>query len=141
MYSLTVRDHVMVARSLTGAVFGPAQQLHGATLVVDVELRSAALDADGIIVDINQAQAVLREVLAPLNYRNLDDVADLQGRNATIEFLCAEIFRRLAARLRDGALGEGGRKLAGLKITLHESHLAWASFDAPLGAPERARSQ
>ena len=141
MFAVEVRDHIMIAHSLRGAVFGPAQELHGATFVVDVSFIAERLDINGIVVDIGRALQCLKETLAPLNYRNLDEVADLLGRNATIEFLCVEIFRRLAARLREGALGEGGRKLAGLKITLHESHLAWASFDAPLGAPEPARSQ
>ncbi|UEM03573.1 6-carboxytetrahydropterin synthase [Skermanella rosea] len=132
MYSLTVRDHIMIAHSFKGEVFGPAQKLHGATFVCDLEMRRQSLDADGLVVDIGMAAALLAEVLKPLNYRNLDEVEELSGVNTTTEFLCGEIHRRLSARILDGALGEGGRELDGLKITLHESHLAWATFEGPL---------
>ncbi|HEV7371076.1 6-carboxytetrahydropterin synthase [Arenibaculum sp.] len=139
MYSVTVRDHIMIAHSFVGEVFGPAQRLHGATFVCDVEFRRAKLDADGIVVDIGRALAVLRQVLEPLNYRNLDDEPDFRGRNTTTEFLCAEIFRRIAARIAEGALGpaatrdgSGDGGLASMKVTLHESHVAWASYEAAL---------
>src|SRR5690606_26534238 len=105
MFSLTVRDHIMIAHSFKGEVFGPAQKLHGATFVVDLQLRRADLDADGVVADIGRVHALLREVLEPLNYRNLDDVPEFAGRNTTTEFLCKEIFDRLKLRIGDGALG------------------------------------
>lgn len=139
MYSVTVRDHIMIAHSFVGDVFGPAQRLHGATFVCDVEFRRERLDADGIVVDIGRALAVLKEVLEPLNYRNLDDEPEFRGRNTTTEFLCGEIFRRIAARINEGALGPGAVRdgngdggLASMKVTLHESHVAWASCEAAL---------
>jgi 6-pyruvoyltetrahydropterin/6-carboxytetrahydropterin synthase len=132
MYSLTVRDHLMIAHSFTGAVFGPAQKLHGATFVCDLELRRPDLDADGIVADIGLVSRVLAEVLAPLNYRNLDEVPEFAGSNTTTEFLCGEIFRRVKARIAEGALGEGGTGIAAMKVTLHESHIAWASFEGSL---------
>lgn len=133
MYRLTVRDHIMIAHSFQGEVFGPAQQLHGATFVVDVEFRRGRLNADGIIVDIGLALALLSEVLKPLNYRNLDDLPEFRGRNTTTEFLCGEIFHRMKARIKDGALGDDGPAIDGLKVTLHESPSAWASYEADLG--------
>ncbi|MGQ9366322.1 6-pyruvoyl trahydropterin synthase family protein [Azospirillum sp. ST 5-10] len=132
MYSLTVRDHIMIAHSFKGALFGPAQRVHGATFVVDLEFRRGALDGDGLLVDIGAARGLLRAVLEPLDYRNLDEVAEFGGRNTTTEFLCGEIFRRVAARLADGALGEGGRAVESLKVTLHESPLAWAAYEGAL---------
>lgn len=132
MYSLTVRDHMMIAHSFVGEVFGPAQQLHGATFVVDAEFRRKALSADGLVVDIGLASALLKEVLAPLSYRNLDELPDFRGRNTTTEFLAGEIFHRLRARIADGALGDDGRALAGLRVELHESHVARAAFEGPL---------
>ncbi|SNS57841.1 MULTISPECIES: 6-carboxytetrahydropterin synthase [unclassified Azospirillum] len=132
MYSLTVRDHIMIAHSFKGAIFGPAQQLHGATFVVDAEFRRPALSADGLVVDIGQAADLLKQVLAPLNYRNLDDVPELAGRNTTTEFLAGEIHRRLSDGIRAGALGADGQQVASLKISLHESHTAWAAFEAPV---------
>lgn len=132
MYALTVRDHIMIAHSFTGAIFGPAQQLHGATFIVDAEFRRRRLSADGLVCDIGQASALLKEVLAPLNYRNLDEVPDLAGRNTTTEFLAGEIYRRLAAAIAAGGLGGDGEALASLKVSLHESHSAWASYEAPL---------
>jgi len=132
MYSLTVRDHIMIAHSFKGAVFGPAQKLHGATFVCDLEMRRKALDEDGLVVDIGMAAALLTEVLKPLNYRNLDEVPAFKGVNTTTEFLCGEIFRRLRGHILDGALGQGGMGLDSLKITLSESHIAWASFEGPL---------
>lgn len=132
MFSVTIRDHVMIAHSLRGEVFGPAQRLHGATYVVDATFRRATLDGDGIVVDIDCAGKALRAVLAELGYRNLDDEAELAGMNTTTEALAAVIGDRLADRARTGALGDGGRELDGLTVTLHESHVAWASYERPL---------
>ena len=127
MFSVTVRDHMMIAHTLRGEVFGPAQRLHGATYVVDVTFRRAALDADGIVVDIGRASEALRAVVAELGYRNLDDEADLAGTNTTTEALARVVADRLADRIRaDGA------ELDGLVVTLHESHVAWASYERPL---------
>ena len=125
MFAVTVRDHIMIAHSFTGAVFGPAQALHGATFVVDATFRRAELDADNIVVDIGRATEELRAVLADLGYRNLDDVPDLAGTNTTTEVLAKVIADRLADRLP-------GSGLAGIAVTLHESHVAWASFERPL---------
>ena len=132
MFSVTVRDHVMVAHSFSGAVFGPAQRLHGATFVVDATFRGEHLDADGIVVDIGLASEQLHAVLADLTYRNLDDEPAFAGRNTTTEVVAQEIADRLAARIQDGALGEAARQLAGLVVTLHESHVAWASYERSL---------
>jgi len=132
MYALTVRDHIMIAHSFVGAVFGPAQRLHGATFVVDAEFRRASLSADGLVVDIGQASDLLKQVLAPLNYQNLDELPDFTGRNTTTEFLAGEIWRRLRARIGAGALGDDGTALCGLKVSLGESHVARASFDGVL---------
>ena len=132
MYSITVRDHVMVAHSFRGAVFGPAQALHGATFVVDATFRRAELDADGIVVDIGLATAQLGEVLADLNYRNLDEHPEFAGVNTTTEFLARTVADRLVARVQDGALGEGARGLSGVEVTLQESHVARASYERPL---------
>jgi 6-pyruvoyltetrahydropterin/6-carboxytetrahydropterin synthase len=132
MYSLNVRDHFMIAHSFRGEVFGPAQRLHGATYVVDATFRRRELDADGLVVDIGLAATALKEVLVPLNYRNLDDEADFAGRNTTTEFLAREIYHRLARAVEEGRLGEGARGLASLSVTLSESHVAWASYEGPL---------
>ena len=132
MFSVTIRDHLMIAHSLQGDVFGPAQRLHGATYVVDATFRRATLDADGIVVDIGRATEVLRAVLGELGYRNLDDEADLAGMNTTTEALARVIADRLVDRARAGALGDGGRELDGLVVTLHESHVAWASYERSL---------
>ncbi|HEY8450807.1 MAG: 6-carboxytetrahydropterin synthase [Micromonosporaceae bacterium] len=132
MYSVTVRDHMMVAHSLPGDVFGPAQRLHGATYVVDATFRRPDLDADNLVVDIAAAARVLGEVLGDLTHRNLDEVAELAGVTTTTEALARHIADRLAERVHDGALGEGARNLSGLTVTLHESHVAWASYDRPL---------
>ena len=132
MFSVTVRDHMMIAHSLRGEVFGPAQRLHGATYVVDATFRRATLDADGIVVDIGRAADELRAVVAELSYRNLDDEAELADMNTTTEELARVIADRLAERARAGALGDGGRELDGLVVTLHESHVAWASYERPL---------
>jgi len=132
MFSVTVRDHMMIAHSLQGEVFGPAQRLHGATYVVDATFRRASLDADGIVVDISRATEVLRALLGELGYRNLDDEAALADMNTTTEELARVVADRLAERARAGALGDGGRELDGLVVTLHESHVAWASYERPL---------
>ncbi len=132
MFSVTVRDHMMIAHSLRGETFGPAQRLHGATYVVDATFRRAALDADGIVVDIGRATAELRAVLAELTYRNLDDDPALAGMNTTTEELARVIADRLAERLLTGAAGGPARELAALVVTLHESHVAWASYERPL---------
>lgn len=132
MYSLTVRDHVMVAHSFRGEVFGPAQRLHGATFVVDATFRRAELDGDGLVVDIGLASQALAAVLGDLAYRNLDDVPDFAGMNTTTEVLARVVTERLAARVRDGSMGEGARGLISIEATLHESHVAWASYDLVL---------
>lgn len=132
MYSVNVRDHFMIAHSFRGAVFGPAQRLHGATYVVDLELRRAELDADGVVVDIGLATQALRAVLAEFNFRNLDDDAGFAGRNTTTEFMARVVFDRVAARIAAGELGPHAAGLAGLRVTLHESHVAWAAYEAAL---------
>jgi 6-pyruvoyl-tetrahydropterin synthase len=132
MFSVTIRDHMMIAHSLSGEVFGPAQRLHGATYVVDATFRRAALDADGIVVDIGLASEVLSSVLSELGYRNLDDESEFAGMNTTTEALARVIADRLADRARNGDLGDGGRQLDGLVVTLHESHIASASYERPL---------
>ena len=132
MYTVCVRDHMMIAHSFAGEVFGPAQRLHGATYVVDVEFRRRELDADGIVVDIGRAGEALHEVLALLNYRNLDEETAFAGRNTTTEFLARAVFDRLAARVRDGLLGTSALAVESMRVTLHESHVAWASFEGPI---------
>jgi 6-pyruvoyl-tetrahydropterin synthase len=132
MFSVTVRDHMMIAHSLRGDTFGPAQKLHGATYVVDATFRRPDLDADGIVVDIGRAGEELRGVLSELTYRNLDDEPTLAGMNTTTEVLARLIADRLADRVRSGALGEAGRQLEGLVVTLHESHIASATFERTL---------
>jgi 6-pyruvoyltetrahydropterin/6-carboxytetrahydropterin synthase len=132
MYSVCVRDHVMIAHSFVGEAFGPAQQLHGATYVVDVEFRRAQLDPDGLVVDIGRASQALRAVLAPLNYCNLDQLPEFAGRNTTTEFLARAVFDRIVAAIHGGRLGPSASALTSLRVTLHESHLAWAAFEAEL---------
>ncbi len=132
MFSVTIRDHMMIAHSLRGDVFGPAQNLHGATYVVDATFRRATLDADGIVVDIGRAGEVLRAVVGELGYRNLDDEEELAGMNTTTEALARLIADRLAERARAGELGHGARDLDGLSVTLHESHIAGASYERPM---------
>ncbi|MER7998265.1 MULTISPECIES: 6-pyruvoyl trahydropterin synthase family protein [Streptomyces] len=132
MFSITVRDHLMVAHSFRGEVFGPAQRLHGATFLVDATFRRPELDDDNIVVDIGLATRELGEVVGALNYRNLDDEPDFAGRNTSTEFLARVIADRLAERVSAGALGEGARGLAGITVTLHESHVAWASYERTL---------
>ena len=134
MYSVNVRDHFMIAHSFQGAVFGPAQRLHGATYVVDLQLQRAQLDPDGIVVDIGLATQLLRDVLAAINFRNLDDEPDFHGHNTTTEFMARVVFDRVATRIRDGALGPHAGALAQLRVTLHESHVAWAAYEGPLSA-------
>ena len=129
MFSVTVRDHMMVAHSLRGEVFGPAQRLHGATFVVDATCRREALDDDGGVVDIGRATAELRAVLGDLGYRNLDDVPELAGTNTTTEVLARFVADRLVERLRAGALGANAGDVSAVAVTLHESHVAWASYE------------
>ncbi|MFF2021413.1 6-pyruvoyl tetrahydropterin synthase family protein [Streptomyces sp. NPDC058171] len=132
MFSITVRDHLMVAHSFRGEVFGPAQRLHGATFLVDATFRRTALDADGIVVDIGLAARELGAVVAELTYRNLDEEPAFAGVNTSTEFLARVIADRLAERVGSGALGEGARELCGISVTLHESHVAWASYEREL---------
>jgi 6-pyruvoyl-tetrahydropterin synthase len=132
VFSVTIRDHLMIAHSLRGEVFGPAQRLHGATYVVDATFRRATLDLDDVVVDIGRAAEALRAVLGELGYRNLDDELEFAGINTTTEALAAVIADRLADRARSGALGDGGRELDGLVVTMHESHVAWASYERAL---------
>ena len=132
MFSVTVRDHVMIAHSFRGEVFGPAQRLHGATYVVDATFRRRELDSDDLVVDIGAATAELGAVLGELNYRNLDEEPAFAGRNTTTELLARFVADRLAERVRGGAFGETARGLTGLTVTLHESHVAWASYERDL---------
>ncbi|MFI1853584.1 6-pyruvoyl trahydropterin synthase family protein [Streptomyces sp. NPDC020480] len=132
MFSITVRDHLMIAHSFRGEVFGPAQRLHGATFLVDATFRRVELDADNIVVDIGLATQQLNAVVGELNYRNLDEEPAFAGTNTSTEFLAKVIADRLADRVQDGALGEGARGLSSLTVTLHESHIAWASYERDL---------
>jgi 6-pyruvoyl-tetrahydropterin synthase len=132
VFSVTVRDQMMIAHSFSGEVFGPAQRLHGATYVVDATFRRATLDADNIVVDIGRAAEELHTVLAELTYRNLDDEPAFAGMNTSTEALARVVADRLADRVHAGALGDTGRELDGLVVTLHESHIAWASYERPL---------
>ena len=129
MFSVTVRDHMMVAHSLTGEVFGPAQQLHGATYVVDATFRREDLDDDGIVVDIGLATQELAAVVGELSYRNLDDDPSLAGVNTTTEVLARVVADRLCERIHAGSLGEGARRLTAVAVALHESHIAWVSYE------------
>jgi 6-pyruvoyl-tetrahydropterin synthase len=132
MFSVTVRDHMMIAHSLRGEVFGPAQRLHGATYIVDATFRRAALDADNIVVDIGRAAEELHDVVTELTYRNLDDQPALAGMNSSTEALARVVADRLAEKVHAGALGDSARDLDGVIVTLHESHIAWASYERPL---------
>jgi 6-pyruvoyl-tetrahydropterin synthase len=132
VFSVTVRDHMMIAHSLRGDVFGPAQRLHGATYVVDATFRRPSLDADNIVVDLGAAAALLHAVLAELSYRNLDDEADFAGVNTSTEALARVVADRLAEKVNAGALGDTARELDGLAVTLHESHIASASYERSL---------
>jgi 6-pyruvoyltetrahydropterin/6-carboxytetrahydropterin synthase len=129
MYSVTVRDHFMIAHSFRGDVFGPAQQLHGATYVVDVEFRRPALDADGIVVDIGRACDVLKATLAAFNFKNLDGVPEFTGKNTTTEFLARAIFDRIVAAVHDGTLGPGARDIESVRVSLAESHVASGAYE------------
>jgi 6-pyruvoyltetrahydropterin/6-carboxytetrahydropterin synthase len=134
MYSLAVSDHVMIAHSFVGEIFGPAQQLHGATYAVEIEVSRKELDGNGLVCDIGLALATLKDVLGELNYRNLDELAEFRGRNTTTEFLAGEIFRRLASRIARGALGAGtAGALERLRVVLRESPVAWAAYEGTLG--------
>jgi 6-pyruvoyl-tetrahydropterin synthase len=135
MYSVSVRDHFMIAHSFKGDVFGPAQRLHGATYVVDVEFRRGSLGPDGIVVDIGRATETLRRVLAELNFRNLDDLAAFAGRNTTTEVLARHVFDSIATAIGAGELGPGSDAVESLRVTLHESHVASASFEGTLIPP------
>lgn len=132
MFAVTVRDHFMIAHSFSGSVFGPAQKLHGATYVVDVTFQRPELDANGIVVDIGIALETLKGILGQLNYRNLDDEPAFTGVNTTTEYLARAIFERVAQAISAGSFGDEGRKLTGLKVTLHESHVASASYEGAL---------
>jgi len=132
VFSVTVRDHVMIAHSFRGEVFGPAQRLHGATYVVDATFRRPELDADDLVVDIGAATAELGAVLGALNYRNLDEEPAFAGRNTSTELVARVVADRLAERVQAGALGESARGLTGITVTLHESHVAWATYERDL---------
>jgi 6-pyruvoyltetrahydropterin/6-carboxytetrahydropterin synthase len=132
MYSLNVRDHFMIAHSFRGEIFGPAQQLHGATYVVDATFRRAELDADGLVVDIGRASGLLRSLLHEMNYRNLDNEKSFAGINTTTEYLARFVFDQLATAARGGRLGDGARGLSTICVTLHESHVAWGSYEGPV---------
>ena len=132
MFSVTVRDHIMIAHSFSGEVFGPAQKLHGATFVVDATFRRPELDADNIVVDIGLASQELHGICGGLSYRNLDDEPDCAGINTSTEYLAKVIADRLAEKAASGALGAGASGLTGIAVTLHESHIAWATYERDL---------
>jgi 6-pyruvoyl-tetrahydropterin synthase len=132
LFTVEVRDHIMIAHSFRGAVFGPAQAMHGATFVVDAAFVADKLDANGIVIDIGRAHDALKATLGPLNYRNLDEIPEFKGQNTTTEFLSKYVYDGLAKAARAGELGRPGRELKALRITLSESHIARASYEAPL---------
>jgi len=132
LFAVEVRDHIMIAHSFRGALFGPTQALHGATFVIDAAFLAERLDANGVVVDIGRAHEVLKAVLGPLNYRNLDELPDFRGANTTTEFLTKYVFDRLAEAARAGKLGREGRELSAIRITISESHVARAWYEAPL---------
>jgi 6-pyruvoyl-tetrahydropterin synthase len=132
VFAVEVRDHVMIAHSFRGAVFGPAQALHGATFVIDVAIIAQTLDVDGVVVDIGRAHEVLRSVLQPLNYRNLDELPEFKGKNTTTEFLAKYVFDKVASAARAGGLGRDGRELQAIRVEIAESHVARASYEAAL---------
>lgn len=132
MHAVEVRDHIMIAHSFKGDLFGPAQALHGATFIVDAAFFSKTLDANGVVIDIGRAHEALKEILSPLNYRNLDEVPEFEGKNTTTEFLTRHIFDRLAEAARSGSLGREGGEIASIRVTLHESHVARAWYEAPI---------
>ena len=134
LYAVEVRDHIMIAHSFKGPLFGPAQGLHGATFVVDVAFFREELTADGVVVDIGRAHQALKATLEPLNYRNLDELPQFAGKNTTTEFLSRHIFDAMAGAARGGALGPGGEGVARIRVTLHESHVARAWFEGAVGA-------
>ena len=134
MYAVEVRDHIMIAHSFKGPLFGPAQGLHGATFVVDVAFFREELTSDGVVVDIGRAHDALKATLEPLNYRNLDELPQFAGKNTTTEFLSRHIFDAMAGAARSGALGPGGEGVARIRVTLHESHVARAWFEGAVGA-------
>ena len=138
MYGVSVRDHMMIAHSFQGETFGPAQRLHGATYVVDVAFFRPELDADGVVVDIGKASDTVKAILGRLNLQNLDDVPEFKGRNTTTEFLAREIFDRTSDAMRRADLGPGAAGVSLVRVTLHESHVAWASFEGSPGAAARA---
>lgn len=135
MFTVGIRDHVMIAHSFKGELFGPAQRLHGATYVVDVELRRPEIGADGVVVDIGRASETLRSVLSKLAFQNLDEVPELHGVNTTTEYMARFVFQKMAAAAKDGALGPGGESVRSMKVTLHESHVAWAAYESELDGP------
>jgi 6-pyruvoyl-tetrahydropterin synthase len=132
LFAVEVRDHIMIAHSFRGAVFGPAQALHGATFVIDAAFMADTLDANGIVIDIGRAHEALKATLAPLNYANLDAVPEFKGKNTTTEFLTKHIYDKLADAARAGSLGRDGRELKSIRVTLSESHVARAWYEAPL---------
>ena len=132
MFAVEVRDHIMIAHSFRGAVFGPAQALHGATFVIDAAFMADTLDENGIVIDIGRAHEALKATLAPLNYSNLDATPDFKGKNTTTEFLTKHIYDNLAEAARAGSLGRAGRELKAIRVTLSESHVARAWYEAPL---------
>ena len=134
MYAVEVRDHIMIAHSFKGPLFGPAQGLHGATFVVDVAFFREELTSDGVVIDIGRAHEALKATLEPLNYRNLDELPQFAGKNTTTEFLSRHIFDAMAGAARSGALGPGGEGVARIRVTLHESHVARAWFEGAVGA-------
>ena len=131
-FTLTVRDHLMIAHSFSGEAFGPAQRLHGATFIVDASFRASELDSDGVVIDIGRAAEALSEITGTLTYRNLDDEPEFAGMNTTTEHLCRVIADRLAQGAADGRLGSAGGRLSSIEVTLHESHIAWASYERKL---------
>lgn len=133
MFAVEVRDHVMIAHSFQGEVFGPAQKLHGATFVIDAAFFTKDLDAAGLVVDIGRATVILRETLEPLNYRNLDDLPLFKGKNTTTEFLAKHLFDRLAERVAKGELGRSAKDVTSLRVTISESHVARAWYEGPIG--------
>jgi 6-pyruvoyl-tetrahydropterin synthase len=132
MYTVSVRDHMMIAHSFRGETFGPAQRLHGATYVVDVAFVAAALDADGVVVDIGRASEVLRATMGQFSFNNLDEVAEFRGQNTTTEYLARVVFDRIAGAIGRGELGPSARRVQTLRVTLHESHVAWAAYEGAL---------
>lgn len=135
MYSVCVRDHFMIAHSFEGETFGPAQRLHGATFVVDVEFKRSLLDDDGVVVDIGRAATTLKSVLAEFNFKNLDQEEALADANTTSEYLAGVIFERIAEHIREGELGDSAREITSVRVVLHESHVAWAAYEGELSRP------